>query len=58
MRHKNKNKTRPLFTLSLEMTKTRLLLVPGFNLDIYCIQLNLANLKSLGPEGVQISEML
>ena len=33
------NKTRPLFTLSLEMTrlvtKTRLLLVPGVNLDIY-----------------------
>ena len=39
MRHKSKNKTRPLFTLSLEMTrlvnKTRLLLVPGVNLDIY-----------------------
>ena len=33
------NKTRPLFTLSLEMTrlvnKTRLLLVPGVNSDIY-----------------------
>ena len=39
MRHKSKNKTRPLFTLSLEMTRlvneTRLLLVPGVNLDIY-----------------------
>ena len=39
MRHKSKNKTRPLFTLSLEMTRlvkeTRLLLVPGFNSDIY-----------------------
>ena len=37
MRHKSKNKTRPLFTLSLEMTRlvneTRLLLVPGVNLD-------------------------
>ena len=34
MRHKSKNKTRPLFTLSLEMTRlvneTRLLLVPGY----------------------------
>ena len=33
MRHKSKNKTRPLFTLSLEMTRlvneTRLLLVPS-----------------------------
>ena len=41
MRHKSKNKTRPLFTLSLEMTRlvneTRLLLVPGVNLDIYSI---------------------
>ena len=39
MRHKSNNKTRPLFTLSLEMTRlvneTRLLLVPCFNLDIY-----------------------
>ena len=39
MRHKSNNKTRPLFTLSLEMTrlvnKTRLLLVPGVNSDIY-----------------------
>ena len=39
MRHKSKNKIRPLFTLSLEMTRlvkeTRLLLVPGVNLDIY-----------------------
>ena len=38
MRHKSKNKTRPLFTLSLEMTRlvneTRLLLVPGVNSDI------------------------
>ena len=37
MRHKSKNKTRPLFTLSLEMTRlvkeTRLLLVPSVNLD-------------------------
>ena len=36
MRHKSKNKTRPLFTISLEMTRlvdeTRLLLV---NWDIY-----------------------
>ena len=35
MRHKSNNKTRPLFTLSLEMTRlvkeTRLLLVPGVN---------------------------
>ena len=33
MRHKSNNKTRPLFTLSLEMTRlvneTRLLLVPA-----------------------------
>ena len=33
------NKTRPLFTLSLEMTRlvneTRLLLVPGVNSEIY-----------------------
>ena len=39
MRHKGNNKTRPLFTLSLEMTRlvneTRLLLVPCFNSDIY-----------------------
>ena len=39
MRHKSNNKTRPLFTLSLEMTRlvneTRLLLVPGVNSDIY-----------------------
>ena len=39
MRHKSKNKTRPLFTLSLEMTrlvnKTRLLLVPCVNSDNY-----------------------
>ena len=39
MRHKSNNKTRPLFTLSLEMTRlvneTRLLLVLGVNLDIY-----------------------
>ena len=39
MRHKSNNKTRPLFTLPLEMTRlvneTRLLLVPCFNLDIY-----------------------
>ena len=39
MRHKSNNKTRPLFTLSLEMTRlvneARLLLVPCFNSDIY-----------------------
>ena len=39
MRHKSNNKTRPPFTLSLEMTRlvneTRLLLVPCFNSDIY-----------------------
>ena len=39
LRHKSNNKTRPLFTLSLEMTRlvneTRLLLVPCFNSDIY-----------------------
>ena len=39
MRHKSKNKIRPLFTLSLEMTRlvneTRLLLVPCVNSDIY-----------------------
>ena len=39
MRHKNKTRPGLLFTLSLEMTrlvnKTRLLLVPGFNSDIY-----------------------
>ena len=39
MRHKSKNKIRPLFTLSLEMTRlvneTRLLLVPSVNSDIY-----------------------
>ena len=43
MRHKSNNKTRPLFTLSLEMTRlvneTRLLLVPCFNSDIYGIPL-------------------
>ena len=43
MRHKSKNKTRSLFTLSLEMTRlvneTRLLLVPCFNSDIYGTQL-------------------
>ena len=42
MKHKSKNKTRPLFTLSLEMTRlvneTRLLLVPGVNSDIIIIQ--------------------
>ena len=41
MRHKSKNKTRPLFTLSLERTRlvkeTRLLLVPSVNSDIYGI---------------------
>ena len=45
MRHKSNNKTRPLFTLSLEMTRlvneTRLVLVPCFNSDIYCISLYL-----------------
>ena len=39
MRQTTVNKTRPLFTLSLEMTRlvneTRLLLVPGVNSDIY-----------------------
>ena len=44
MRHKSKNKTRPLFTLSLEMTRlvneTRLLLLPGVNSDIYGIMLS------------------
>ena len=39
MRHKSNNKTKPLFTLSLEMTRlvneTRLLLVHCFNSDIY-----------------------
>ena len=44
MRHKSNNKTRPLFTLSLEMTRlvneTRLLLVPCFNSDIYGISLS------------------
>ena len=43
MRHKSTNKTRPLFTLSLEMTRlvneTRLLLVPCFNSDIYSMLL-------------------
>ena len=38
MRHKSNNKTRPLFTLSLEMTRlvneTRLLLVPCVNSDM------------------------
>ena len=37
MRHKSKNKIRPLFTLSLEMTRlveTRLLLVLGVNSDM------------------------
>ena len=49
MRHKSKNKTRPLFTLSLEMTRlvneTRLLLVPGVNSDIY------GNSLLVGQEG-------
>ena len=39
MRHKSKNKTRPLFTLSLEMARlvneTRLLLVPSVNLGAH-----------------------
>ena len=54
MRHKSNNKTRPLFTLSLEMTRlvneTRLLLVPCFNLDIYgtSLQVVWANTKFLG----------
>ena len=50
MRHKSKNKTRPLFTLSLEMTRlvneTRLLLVPGVNLDIYGTYLSSFELNS------------
>ena len=41
------NKTRPLFTLSLEMTRlvneTRLLLVPCVNSDIYGISLRPMN---------------
>ena len=41
------NKTRPLFTLSLEMTrlvnKTRLLLVPGVNSDIYGMSVHISN---------------
>ena len=45
MRHKSKNKTRPLFTLSLEMTRlvneTRLLLVPGVNSDIYSMYVHM-----------------
>ena len=40
MRHKGNNKTRPLFTLSLEMTRlvneTRLLLVPAL-IRIYTV---------------------
>ena len=54
MRHKSKNKTRPLFTLSLEMTRlvneTRLLLVPGVNSDIYG-NLSIEN-KKAGPKGI------
>ena len=50
MRHKSNNKTRPLFTLSLEMTRlvneTRLLLVPCFNSDIYGIYLTFCALKN------------
>ena len=42
------NKTRPLFTLSLEMTRlvneTRLLLVPGVNIRIYTVHFMLARL--------------
>ena len=41
MRHKSNNKTRPLFTLSLEMTRlvneTRLLLVPRVNSEHVCM---------------------
>ena len=48
MRHKSNNKTRPLFTLSLEMTRlvneTRLLLVHCFNSDIYGI-LSIAKIR-------------
>ena len=49
MRHKSKNKTRPLITLSLEMTRlvneTRLLLVPGVNSDIYGIYIYVQSYK-------------
>ena len=54
MRHKSKNKTRPLFTLSLEMTrlvnKTRLLLVPSGNSDIYSSYSLLAETTLLSHE--------
>ena len=59
MRHKSKNKTRPSFTLSLEMTRlvneTRLLLVPGVNSDIYGIGaegiITACHLTFVGPKG-------
>ena len=54
MRHKSNNKTRPLFTLSLEMTRlvneTRLLLVPCFNSDIYSTYIH-ANANANLPLG-------
>ena len=53
MRHKSNNKTRPLFTLSLEMTRlvneTRLLLVPCFNSDIYGTLQPMANTNHKFP---------
>ena len=53
MRHKSKNKTRPLVTLSLEMTRlvndTRLLLVPSVNSDIYQIYVQYT-VKSLNKD--------
>ena len=58
MRHKSNNKTRPLFTLSLEMTRlvneTRLLLVPCFNSDI---QSNLPYPGALGLGGARNSDL-
>ena len=62
MRYKNNNKTRPLFTLSLEMTRlvneTRLLLVPCFSSDIYGIWVeSQSNNQSLNNIDVRIFEV-
>ena len=61
MRHKSNNKTRPLFTLSLEMTRlvneTRLLLVPCFNSDIYGMSLQVWCTPSSHTES-EVLEMM
>ena len=54
------NKTRPLFTLSLEMTRlvneTRLLLVPSVNSDVYSIWME--HFKSLLHTGQPLERFM